>query len=228
MKEIFLDKKWIGCIALCIYSLIASLYGSRLIKEFTAAYLPVAVEETAAFLPITFQNGEIVAPQNTVINKTYGYNNKMQVVLDTRVDEFEATTLHEQGVYISKKYAYVVRDNKTEIHNFNTIPDTVVTKETIQAGANFIQQKINHYLFIVLFAVCLSISALMVLLYTALTHWLIHIMYGAKFAQTLRINSLFYVLIGAGQVIGLRPGFLTVLLILAGVNIFINYVLKNQ
>jgi hypothetical protein len=227
MKEIFLDKKWIGAIALCIYALISSLYVSRVAKEFVAGYLPVVVEEAKSFLPITIQNGQIVDPHNQVISKTYGHG-KFNVVLDTRIDEFATTDLQTQGLYLSKKYLYGVRSDRIEVRSLSDLPDATLNNENLQSGAYFIQQKINNYLFIILFVVCISLSALMILIYTGIMHWLLHIMYGAKFAQTLRITTLFYVLIGFGQYIGLHPGFFATLLILCGANIFVNYVLKNS
>ena len=39
------------------------------------------------------------------------------VVLDTRVDEFEASKLSNNGLYVSRKYIYGVSPQKTEIRS---------------------------------------------------------------------------------------------------------------
>ncbi len=203
MKNFLLRNKWLGFLVLLIYSLVAAAIVSKSGIALVEQYTPVVTQEVVDFLPITVQDGEIVAPENTVISKTYGDENmKFNVVLNTRVDEFESTSLSEPGLYLSRKFFYGVNGKKTEIQSLKDIPNGTLDKETLDAGAELFVKNTQKYMFPLYAAVCLLISLIAVLLYTLVMHWLMAIWFNAKFGQTLRINTLVYAVVSTVAIIG--------------------------
>lgn len=233
MKEFLLKNKWLGFVALLVYALVAasvvSKYGNALVKQYT----PVVTQEAAQFLPVTFQNGEIVAPQNTIISQSYGFSDnneadKINVVLNTNVDEFEATQLNENGIYFSKKYMYVVSPRKTEIQSYKDVPDGTFDEETLKAGAEGFVSATQKYLFPVYTVVCLVLAMIAVLIYTVLMHWLMAILFKVQFGNTLRVNTLTYAIIGIVEVLGgLSVGFLLMFGVLLVINVLVNSLNKT-
>ena len=193
MKELILKNKWLGFVALLLYALISATIVTKYTKSIVQQYTPMVVQEVNDFLPITLENGEITAPVNTVISKNYGdENSKINVVLDTTKNEFNATELNEYGLYISKKFVYGVGAKKTEIQSLKNFPNGTLNEEVLNASADAFLQSVKKYLFPMFVAVSLIISALAVLIYTILTHWLMAIVFKVRFAHTLRLNTLTY------------------------------------
>lgn len=202
MKNILLDRKWIGAAALVLYVLVVSLFAANFGSKAVKAYAPEAEEEIAAFLPVTFENGEITAPENTVITRKYN-GDEFRVVLDTRVDEFEATSLKDSGLYISRKYAYSVGEDKTEIRDFKSVPDATIDSETLHALMTYFQDKAWLYIFGAVFFFGLIYMAAALLLYTVAMHWILSLLSRGevKFPLTLRVNTLAYILLSALQLV---------------------------
>lgn len=231
MKNFLLNNKWLGFIALLVYALIASAVVSKAGIALVEQYTPVVTAEAAQFLPITLQAGEIVAPQNTVISQAYDVDDngmKFNVVLNTTRDEFEATSLTEPGLYVSKKFIYGVNWQKTEIHSLKEFPDGTLDKETMDEGAELFVKNTQKYMF-PLYAVIALIGAMIALLiYTVLIHWLMAIMFKVNFGQTLRINTLIYAVVSVIAVLsGMYIGWLMMLGLMLLLNIGVNAGLKS-
>ncbi len=231
MKNFLLYNKWLGFIALLLYALIASAVVSKFGIALVEQYTPIVTTEAEQFLPITLQNGEIVAPQNAVISQSYGVNDnnmKFNVVLNTTRDEFEATSLTEPGLYISKKFVYGVNGQKTEIRSLKEFPDGTLDKETLDAGATLFVKNVQKYMFPLYAIVALIVAMIVVLLYTVVMHWLMAIMFKVNFGQTLRINTLVYVVISIVSILsGMYISWLMTLGLMLLLNIGVNAGLKS-
>ena len=203
MKDFILKNKWLGFVALLVYALISasvvSKYGNAIVKQ----YMPVVVQEAEQFLPITLQNGKIVAPENTIISQSYGDENQtINVVLNTRVDEIPSTDLSQNGLYVSKKFIYAVSPQKTEIRSLKELPDGTLDAATLNAGAEAFVKSTQKYLFPVYAVVALLLSMLAVLIYTVIMHWLMAILYKVRFGYTLRVNTIIYALVSIAEILG--------------------------
>ena len=231
MKNFLLQNKWLGFVALLIYALIASAVVSKSGIELVKQYTPVVVQEAEQFLPITLQDGEIVAPQNTIISQTYGDDEnemKFSVVLDTSRDEFEATSLNKPGLYVSKKFIYGVNGQKTEIRSLKEFPDGTLDKETLDAGADLFVKNVQKYMFPLYALVTLIIAMIAVLIYTLVMHWLLAIMFKVNFGQTLRVNTLVYAVISIIEVLsGMYVTWLATLGLMLILNIGVNAAMKS-
>ena len=228
MQEFLLKKKWIGFAALVIYSLIVAVYSVKMAKEFVTQYAPVFEREAVDFLPITIQNGEIAEPENTLIQKSYGSGwQSFNVVLDTRSDEFEPSSLQGQGLYVSKKFIYTVANNKIEIHNMKDLPDATLDADTLSAAVQYTIKNIGRWAFPFVLVVVFISMGISVLLYTVLLHWLMAIIFKVKFAHTLRITTLAEICWSLAVLfIGLNPGLLLTFAILVLVNLGVNFAIK--
>lgn len=229
MKEILLDKKWIGAAALLIYSLLISVLFTVKGVELVKQGAPVLEKEINEFLPVTISGGEIVAPQNTLISKVYGDGkNTGIVILDTRVDEFEASTLKDKGLYISRKYFYAVSDEKTEIRSLSTIPDMTIDEEVMSNVFNIIRERAGVYIFFTLLISFLIFFACAILLYTLVMYWPLKALYHNEFGQVLRINTLAYIVISAlTLLLGFSLSIIITFVLMFGANCSVNEGLKK-
>lgn len=229
MTEFLLKKKWIGALFVVIYSLIAASFVAKIATQLMNEYAPVVANEIADFLPITVENGAIVAPENTLIQKSYGEGwQAANVVLDTRVDRFEPTSLQGQGLYVSREFIYTVARNEIKIHSLKEMPDGTFDKETLDAAVEYIEKNIGKWSFPIMFVTILLQTMFAILIYTLLLHWLIAIVFKVKFGHTLRVNTLAYVTLSIVVLLaGFSVGFLMSLLIMVAANFGINFVLKE-
>jgi len=220
MKEILLDKKWIGAAALVVFSLLVAGFFTNFGVKFVKQYAPVVEQEVDSFLPVTIANGEIVAPQDTLISKTYGSEaNGGKVVLDTRVDEFETSALKDKGLYISRKYAYIVSDNKTEIRDFKSFPNITLDEEVVHEFFKIAQDKAGGYIFSGIFAFFFVFAAFAIGLYSLVMYWPLKMIYHHGFAYTLRINTFAYIAVTAlTMLFGFNLSIIVTFVILFGAN----------
>lgn len=232
MKELITKNKWLGFIVIIVYAIIAGAYATRVIVPFVHQYMPTVTEEAKSFLPITFENGEIVAPQDTVISKSYDVGgDKIQVVMNTGVDEFETSSLKDQGLYISRKYLYAVSARKTEIQSFEKLqmPNMVVDGEIVDLAAAEIENNIGKYLFLTTFFAFLIFSAFAVLLYTVCMHWIVRIWFKVDFTQTLFVNSVAYVILSLVSLLTpFNIGIIIMFVALIAANVGINSAVKEE
>ncbi|MBQ8481302.1 MAG: DUF1189 family protein [Alphaproteobacteria bacterium] len=230
MYDTLLNRKWIGAIALVVYAVIVSMFFTNMSASFVKQTIPVVEQEIDGFLPITVSGGEIVAPRDTIIDRTYGSNyNVRKVVLDTRTDEFETSGLKDKGLYISRKYIYIVSDSKTEIHDFKNVPDIVVDSEVLHSAAEYIQEKSGRYIFSGIVLFFLMFSAAAIGLYSLAMHWALSGIFHNEFRQTLRINTFAYIVVSAlTMIIGYNIGIVATFVILFGVNYGVNKWLQEE
>ncbi|MBQ8672309.1 MAG: DUF1189 family protein [Alphaproteobacteria bacterium] len=230
MKNFLLNKKFIGAIAVFVYVICASIYFSQIMSDAIVQYSPVVAKEMEAFLPITIANGEIVEPKDTVIKRSYGNaTDAFDVVLDTRVDEFDASSLKNQGLYVSRKYIYGVQKLKTEIRSLSELGDGTLDREKLNDFLQFLNANAGRYIFVISCGILLVFSICAILLYTIVMHWLMAMLFKIGFARTLRINSLAYVVISSLTLFTpIRISILLTLVIMIALNIGIDNVLKEN
>lgn len=194
MKKLLLNTKGIGALAVILFALVVSYYSANWASAFIKQVMPTAVTEISDFLPITIENGEIVYPQNAYIRKTYGtQNTAYNVVLNTQVDSLNTDDIKEQGLYISRKYIYAVSTQKTEIRDFEQMPNMTFDRQLLEAGADWMVNKSGIYVFLTLFVSVALFMGLASLIYAALVQLLIGKMLSVDFARTLRVTTLGYV-----------------------------------
>ena len=229
MKNFLLNKKWVGFLAILIYSIIVSAYVSQTTKNAIVRYGPTVAAEVETFLPITIENGEIVEPKDTVISKTYGEGwQSASVVLDTRTDEFEPSSLKGQGLFVSRKFVYTVTSNEIKIKSLKDMPNATLDKEVLDSVLTYLENNAGRYIFPFLFFSFIIGALIGILLYTVVMHWLMAIIFKVKFAHTLRINTLSYVVISLLILFtSLNIGILTTLVLMLGINFAVNFALKS-
>lgn len=219
----FIFNKWLGVLTVITFSLIFSIYTTNAVMGVVRPYIPKAIENIDEYLPITISGGQIVAPENKVVARNFGSEEKpFNVILDTRVSDMDTNSL-PAGVYISKNKIYSVSAKKIEIQSLSTFPNMVIDRDVAVAGAEAIEEHAGKYVFALLFLFILLWSMLAILVYTILMHWLLAIIYHCNFSQTLRINTLSYVAIFALAIIsGLELSFLVKIVLFTAINIGIN------
>lgn len=230
MKDILLYKKWMGALALVIYSLIVAMFGTGIGTKFVEQAAPIVEQELAGFLPITFSGGEIVAPKDTVISRTYGSdNNVRKVVLDTRAEEFETSALKDEGLYVSRKYVYVVSSKEMKITSLKDIPDMTIDEEILHDAGQIIVSKAGLYIFCTVFIFFLVFAAAAIGLYSLAMHWALKGLFANSFAQTLRINTFAYIGVSAlTLIIGYNISIVITFVILFAVNYGVNKWLQEE
>ena len=229
MKEILLDKKWIGAGVLVIYSLLVAVFFTDLGVKFVNNAAPVIEREIDEFLPVTVSEGEITAPKDAYISKVYGSGrNEGRVVLDTRIDEFETSALKDKGVYISRKYIYAVSGEKTEIRSLATFPNMTIDEEVMSSLFKIIRERAGAYIFFTLFVCFLVFFACAIGLYTLVMYWPLKALYHNDFRQVLRINTLAYIVISAlTLLLSFNLSIIITFVLLFGVNCGVNEGLKK-
>ncbi len=229
MKDFLLKKKWVGFFAILIYSLIVSAYVSGTTKEAIVRYGPTVAAEIEYFLPITIENGEIVEPKDTIISKTYGEGwQSANVVLDTRVDQFEPSSLQGQGFYVSRQYIYTVTNNEIKIKSLKDMPNATIDKEVLDSVLTYLEKNASRYIFPFLFFSFLIGALIGILLYTVVMHWLMAIVFKVNFGHTLRINTLSYVVLSLLILFTtLNLGILMTFVLMLGINFAVNYAIKT-
>lgn len=219
MKKFLLETKGIGALAVVLYALIISYYASDWSAKFLKQIMPTVVAETSDFLPITLENGTIVEPQNAYISKTYGTETKpIYIVLDTRADSFSTDDIKENGLYISRKHLYGITSQKTEIRDFEGMPDMTFDRQLLDDGAQWIEQKSAGYIFGSLFVVLTIYMLSAALLYAALIYLLIGKTLKMEFLQTLRVTALGYVALSIFGVIAFSVGVIATFILLLAAN----------
>lgn len=230
MKDILLYKKWIGALALAVCTIITAAFFANAGADFIKQSSPIAEREINAFLPITIAGGEITAPQNTIISKTYGSGNEtFNVILDTRTDEIDNSVLKNKGLYISRSYIYAVSGNKTEIRDLKNIPDMLIDAQTVHDFFEVLQDRAGGYIFCLLFAVLFAWTAAAIGLYSVVIHFALKSMFNGGFALTLRISTFAYIALYLLRIFaGLNIGVVATFVIILGVNFGVNKWLQSK
>ena len=231
MKEILLNRKWIGAAALMVYSLIVAFLFTNFIVDAVKKTAPIVQQELADFLPITISDGEIVEPKERIISKTYGSGkDERKIVLDTNVEEFITSDLKDKGLFISRKYIYVVSDSRTEVRDLKNIPNMTIDREVLQEIAETAETKAGIYIFFGIFVAFWAVAAAVIGLYTLAMHWALTGVFHNQFAQTLRINTFAYIVVSAlSMIAGFNIGIIATFVILGAANYAVNkWLVKEQ
>lgn len=230
MKDILLNKKWIGAAALVLYAVVVSMFFAKSGMELASQLAPTVEQEIDYFLPITIAGGEIVAPQETIISRTYGSGYDIRkIVLDTRSDELEPSALKDKGMFVSRKYVYMISGSKTEIRDLKNMPDMTLDRETVHSAMEFVQDKAGGYIFLFVFTMFLIFVCCAVGLYTLAMHWALAGIFHNGFHQTLRINTFAYIFVSVLSLLtGLNVGIIATFIILFGANFITNKFLQQS
>ncbi len=108
----------IGAKYLLVYALIVAITYGAAFKVLGNMATPSLQNITDQLFPIKIENGVIVEPANTIKDikmNIEGYD--IPFILDTRIDAVDTNGL-KNGIYISKKAAYIVDTNQVKVHNF--------------------------------------------------------------------------------------------------------------
>ncbi len=228
MKKFLIEQKWVGVGFAIIASLLIAWISTSKTIGFVQAVSPYISEEAKNFLPLTFENGTITEPQNTIISKEYKFgddeSNVVKVVLNTEVEELTSDDIKDSGIYFSRKYMYAVTPQKTEIRDLSDIPNMTVDQEMFDSGMKWLESRVNGYLFVVIFVMMLAWIGLAVLIYAALSQLLIGKVVSSAFARTLRITTLGYLVL----LIELGTGFGINILIKLVLLVLLNYYINKQ
>ena len=99
------------------YGLLPLLTGSILLAMLVSLFfhanrdilMPLTAADLRPVLPITFKGGAIVEPADRLKKTTVKRDNiEYVIVLDTRADELDSGALDKTGVYLSRRYFYLV------------------------------------------------------------------------------------------------------------------------
>lgn len=233
MKKYLLETKWVGAGLAVLLSLLASWVISAKISLFIETTTPYVSEQIKGFLPITVENGTITEPQNTVIHKEYALGSEtFHVVLNTETDELSSDDIKNSGLYVSRKFMYMVSPQKSEIRSLSTIPNMRFDDELLRTGEEWLQKNVGKYLFIGLFLMLLGTIGIASLIYAGLTQLLIGKAVAADFARTLRITTLGYLVLLTIELFGgLSINMLIKFVLIVLLNYYINknlYQVENK
>ncbi len=231
MEKFLLRQKWIGFMAVVLFSLFVAVRTSSLLNEAYITFAPTVSQEVDHFLPVTFKNGEIVFPRDALIERSIGTGNQQfKIVLDTRVKDLNISNL-TTGIYVTrdKFYSYDARKGEVKIQSLEKMPDMELTSADVKT---FLTQFGSYVKPVSMFAVLVSFLiyiGIVVLIYTVIMHWLFKRLYGADFALTLRTNTLAYlILFGISLSSGITFGIIVTILIMLASNYLANILLGNK
>ncbi len=215
----FLLKKWMAPIILLICLIvILNSYLSNLSK-----IVSLGDQLGDDFFPITFHQGEITYPVNTVIEKNVTLDGEtIKVLVDTRTNAV-ASSITAPGIYLGKKCLSIYDGKTTSSECFQNEP-----KKPFTIQKNDFQQASNILKNISPFLVGISIFGLVyfiVLFYTLITHLIVNMLSATTFSQTLYVNTLAY---SAFWVIERVASFDLGFLIKLGLFILINYLILKK
>lgn len=195
MKK-FLTKKWLGPVCLFVYVLGISLFLTFQISPALKEVFPKITQEADAFLPITIQNGEIVEPADTVINKSYSSDGKkFNITLDTRTEKLDLNALPDSGIYFSRKCVYIVSDEETKVRcspSAQSQEPIIITKDVVEKLVGVLSKYMNAFLSAVFVVVLFVAFYCTILFYTIIMHWIVALLTKTTFGQTLFVNTFVY------------------------------------
>ncbi len=237
MENFILRQKWIGFMAAIIISLFVAVTTSNSLKEAYTTFAPTIAQEIDNFLPITIKNGEIVAPKDALIERSFGstYGNAGQggqykIVLNTQVSDLNIANL-SSGIYVTrnKVYSYDAKKGEVKIQSLAQMPDAEITRDDVKEFVLSIEKYLKPTLVLVFFVLISLYIGSAVFVYTILMHWLFKKSYNADFALTLRVNTLSYLtLFCISALTGINFGIIVTILILLACNYLANILLDNK
>ncbi len=230
--EFLLTKKWIGALVFVIFCAGYSLYMSTAVNKVVTDFMPVVKASAVDFLPITIEDGMIVKPENTLIEKTYGdEGEQLKVVLDTRTEEFEPANLTESGIYISRSAVYSVNSAKNEmrINSLRDVPNMVIDEDVLNTVISTAEQYIYPTVFGILVSFFMIWGLIVMGIYSLVLHWIMSAAYKAPYRQTLRLTVYSYVVFSfIGMFVKISSPFMLGFVFALIVNLVVASSLKKQ
>jgi len=111
------NGKGVGARFILVLAIFVALYSAYGFSDVLPKIVPHVQSFTDTFFPIKIENGKVIAPQNTVIEKTYHINGEPIVIkLDTTQDLLD-NNQQPVGIYLTRSYLYSVSDQKVERQN---------------------------------------------------------------------------------------------------------------
>ena len=216
MKKLLLETRWLGLLAVLGFAAVVAGLASKVVNQFVKENAPDVAAEARNFLPIALENGQLVEPADALIRKNYsGEDGSFDVVLNTQVDELGVEDLQTPGVYVSRKVAYVVSKEKTELRSLEAMPDFRFDEDKLDAVLQWVAGKLGVALFVAVFIGAFLFMSVAILLYASPAHLLVGKHFGADYSRTLRITVWTYLVLTASSLylpIGIIVKFVLVLL----------------
>ena len=221
----FLKNKWTAFLSILICAIVTSIFVTKIIRSGIEEFSPVFVEEAKTFLPITIENGEITAPQDAIISKTYSKDNiSYNVVLDTRAEEFELSSLKDKGLYSSRKYLYINNGRKVEVASYDKLPNGTFDEESLKDGIEYVKRSLGTGFLILSIIAYTLFAGIAVALYTIVMHWVMAKLFGVKFGYTYTVNAVVYAILNIASLLG---GFYVSILLTLALMLIANYALNT-
>lgn len=108
------NAKGIGALWIFLLAMFVALSSAHRARLFLPRAVPYVQNFADTFFPIKIQNGRIVAPENTIISKTYHVNKEPLVItLDTTRDLLDVQN-PKTGLYFTRLYMYSIIDDKIQ------------------------------------------------------------------------------------------------------------------
>lgn len=231
MEKMLLRQKWLGVIVVFVVSLLFSVYSAGRITDAYVQIEPQISKEMNYFLPVTFAGGQIVSPQDAIIERTYGTpENPYTVMLNTKVDELNISDL-SGGLYFtrSKVYSYDSSKGEIKIQSLDKVPDVTITAQDVGGFLEQFGGYLKPTLSLIFTVVFASFIGIATLFYTIITHWLFKRLYHADFALTLRVNTLAYsAMFALSFLVDINFGFIVTLLLILACNYLANIILEEK
>lgn len=232
MKKL-LGKNWVGVVCVILVALLSGIITGTTLTKAYQTYSPQFIQEVKQILPITIKDGEIISPKDTIIKKTYTFEDSkipLDVVLDTRVDEFRSSFAPNGGIYITKKCLYAVNKNEVKANCFNDIIDELVIDEAfLTEKSALIEKYLGVGVAVILSVLLVIFYYIALLIYSLIIKLVLSIWIKCSFRQILLVNSLLYSVFELLSLSGaLKSGFLIRLIIFTLANILILHRIKEE
>ena len=178
-----------GFLPLLTGSILLSIIISLFFHANIDTLLPLTAADLQPIVPITFENGVIVEPADQLKKVTVKRDNIEYVLaLDTRADEIDKSELDKTGLYLSRRYFYVVDGQDVRRQSFDNI-NVVVDEDGLKQAF----EKIRFYMVAGVFIfMALGLFVLFVLMMFAL---LLTLLFSSaaqslSLAARMRLNSM--------------------------------------
>lgn len=231
MEKFILKQKWLGLLVVIFVSLGLALHLSGQVSTAYIEAEPIIKQEAGYFLPIRFFGGEIVSPQNVLIERTYGTpTNPYKVVLNTEVEDLNIAEL-TSGIYVTRNkiYSYDAEKGEIKIQSLAKIPDSEITQADLQTFMAKFGTYLKPALSLIIAVSLMIYFGIVSLFYSLLLHWPFKKLYNADFALTLRVNTLACVaLFTLSTILDLNLGIIVTLLLLSACNYLANILLNED
>ena len=108
------NGKGIGTLWILCLALIVAFYSAYTASQLLPPTIPHIQNFADTFLPLKIENGKVIVPENTVIEKTYHLNDEPIVIkLDTTQDMLDGNQ-PKTGLYLTRSYLYSVSDARVQ------------------------------------------------------------------------------------------------------------------